>query len=227
MTESIEELKKTIEEKNKIINDLEEENKSLKAKLDEKGNDENNNIKSIYSKVKEIYMEFQDYVSQLEESKELLFKNKFIEYSEKESNEKSKIFEEKFLKFFSLEGDQKNEAEEVNKVLQMRYNQIQKELENLKKLLDDKEQIIKTQKETEEQLKFSLNQFARNNCDLEMSFNKMSVDFKVREDELEFILLILQAVCEKKKTKYERALNKLTPDTKSSVIKIISNYNIF
>ena len=71
------------------IKELEEENKSLKEKLSQQDNEnkeanKKQNIKSIYADIKKIYMEFQEIIIQLEESKEIVFKNKFIESAEKE-----------------------------------------------------------------------------------------------------------------------------------------------
>lgn len=219
--------KKILEEKDKKIKELEIENQELKSKLDKADNPNKNenedNMSIIYEDIKKIYIIFQSYIKQLEESKDNFFQQNFLKVTSNECNSKNEIILQKISKIIT-NNLEKND-DDKSKTLKTKIDFLEKENRSLKELLNSKEELIKIQKESEENFKIQLNQFVKNNSDLEMNMNKISVEVKVKEDEIETLLQIIKNLCEKDKQKFNRNLGKLNDETKSFVEEVIKEHH--
>ena len=72
-----------------------------------------------------------------------------------------------------------------------------------------------------------INEISKNKDDLELSLNSNIVKFKMKEDEIDTILLIIDAFLSKNKEKYERFFKKLTVEVRNNVENIAKKYKIF
>ena len=63
--------------------------------------------------------------------------------------------------------------------------------------------------------------------DLELRLNKSIVNFKMQEDELETVMLVIEHIFAKKKEKFKSSLDKLSNETKNQITKLAQSYKYF
>lgn len=217
-----------IKEKDETIQFLQSEVSELKQKLQNITEHKMNDIRTIFLDINKIFLEFKSNIDILAQTKDDFFKNKFIEYSVAQSNETNQIFEEKMMKYFGLNQDEKdndneNKIKEQLRLLELKYQQLKKENEEMKLLIENKEELIQIQNKSLAQSRVEHFEKTYYIQDLEQKFNDCQVNLKMKEDEIECLLLGFQYVSEKKKNDFERTINKLSPNIKDQ----ISNLKLF
>ena len=70
-----------------------------------------------------------------------------------------------------------------------------------------------------------IGEYKRTKEDYELSLNKYIVNFKMKEDELETIMSVIEGLITKKKDKFEHNMNRLSSETSSQIKRIMKMHN--
>ena len=218
-------------------------------------NDENNgneNLKQIFSKINITFKEYLNVVNKLEENKNIVFKNKFIEYSTNNLNELYKTYltnindikQEFFNNIQQKYSDKLNILTEENKKLNVELEKIKllykntnnefdiykaksknliENLELNKDLENNKENLIKEQKETINLLQKDKNENKKQIESLEIDLNTNKTSLKMKEYEIDLTISILQFALEKNYSQLNINLNKLSKEYKHEIEKILKS----
>ena len=62
---------------------------------------------------------------------------------------------------------------------------------------------------------------------LELNLNQNIVNYKMKEDELETLLIVIEGMLSKKKDKYEHNLSRLSSEIKATIQAIVDKYKFF
>ena len=217
-------------------------------------NNENNNNSNLHSLLKNLqntFLIFNQNFNKLDNENtkyiELISKeieNKVHNWIEKVKNFKEdqiKIVNEKYektLKIFKEEiDDYKLQLTKLNYELKdqtqqtenfkNKLNNANEEISQLNEISNYKENLINTQKDAISLYESKINEISKNKDDLELSLNSNIVKFKMKEDEIDTILLVIDAFLSKNKEKYERFYKKLTIEVRNNVENIAKKYKIF
>ena len=87
--------------------------------------------------------------------------------------------------------------------------------------------MIKTQNDNIQLLEKRLTDIQRNKEDLELKLNKYIVDFKMQEDELENVIIVIDSIFAKKKDRFEHAIIKLSNETRNQIVQRAKNSKFF
>ena len=229
-------------------------NENIKNKNNENENNNNNNNSNLHSLLKNLqntFLIFNQNFNKLDNENtkyiELISKeieNKVHNCIEKVKNFKEdqiKIINEKYektLKIFKEEiDDYKLQLTKLNYELKEqtqqtenfknKLNNANEEISQLNENSQFKENLINTQKDAISLYENKINEISKNKDDLELSLNSNIVKFKMKEDEIDTILLIIDAFLSKNKEKYERFFKKLTVEVRNNVENIAKKYKIF
>ena len=228
-------------------------NENIKNKNNENNNNNNNNsnLHSLLKNLQNTFLIFNQNFNKLDNENtkyiELISKeieNKVHNCIEKVKNFKEdqiKIINEKYektLKIFKEEiDDYKLQLTKLNYELKEqtqqtenfknKLNNANEEISQLNENSQFKENLINTQKDAISLYENKINEISKNKDDLELSLNSNIVKFKMKEDEIDTILLIIDAFLSKNKEKYERFFKKLTVEVRNNVENIAKKYKIF
>ena len=111
-----------------------------------------------------------------------------------------------------------NEQTQINDTYKDKIKEVNTKLEEVTQLSDSKENVIKTQNDNIQLLEKRLTDIQRNKEDLELKLNKYIVDFKMQEDELENVIIVIDSIFAKKKDRFEHALQKLNAETRNQIV---------
>ena len=237
--------------KKQILNNNFNENIKNKNNENENNNNNNSNLHSLLKNLQNTFLIFNQNFNKLDNENtkyiELISKeieNKVHNCIEKVKNFKEdqiKIINEKYektLKIFKEEiDDYKLQLTKLNYELKEqtqqtenfknKLNNANEEISQLNEISNYKENLINTQKDAISLYESKINEISKNKDDLELSLNSNIVKFKMQEDEIDTILLIIDAFLSKNKEKYERFFKKLTVEVRNNVENIAKKYKIF
>ena len=130
---------------------------------------------------------------------------------------------------FSLEKNIFNLNEETikNTELNEKIIGIEKRIEEYESILDSKDKIITFQKDNIELLNKKINEIQSLNNELEDNVNKSYLQAKMKEDEVDTLVMIIDGILGRRRDKYEHNLNRLSAETKQQIEEIVSEYEIF
>ena len=233
-----------------IINDKENKIKELQSKLEK----ENNIIKDDNNKIGNILNNFINNMNNiLTENK--ISKN-IIETLSTNIEEKIKLmidtinneFEIRIKNIISLY-KKRNEllSKEINElkleIIKEKYNSIEiivkekikneimkefeEKIKELKNIIESKENIIKIEKEKNNIINNEYNELQKKYAELQTENNQNIFALKMKEDEVDTLIMIIDATHHIKRGKYLHNLNRLSEDVKIEVENIINSLKIF
>ena len=110
-------------------------------------------------------------------------------------------------------------------------NEIMKEFEEkikeLKNIIESKENIIKIEKEKNNIINNEYNELQKKYAELQTENNQNIFALKMKEDEVDTLIMIIDATHHIKRGKYLHNLNRLSEDVKIEVENIINSLKIF
>ena len=205
------------------------------------------NLQQLFKGIQNTFLEFKESVDKLDRENENVYKIKYLEMSTKEIETKSKswideirLYREDQLKALNENYEKTlkkvrdeveelnfeltkktyslNEQTQINDTYKDKIKEVNTKLEEVTQLSDSKENVIKTQNDNIQLLEKRLTDIQRNKEDLELKLNKYIVDFKMQEDELENVIIVIDSIFAKKKDRFEHALLKLNAETRNQIV---------
>ena len=236
------------------IGKMKEQGKQVKG--DANDNNKTLNYQSLVKSIQNTFMEFQESIDKLYSENKDIYQTNNLEFSIKEIENKSRNWLDEILLFRDNQIEAmkesyekkiklvKEEVEELNFELeksnyalneQMQLKEtyeaeialIKKQLEETKALTDSKNSLISTQENSLKLYEEENTDLKKVKDDLEMNLNQNIVNYKMKEDELETVLIVIEGMLSKKKDKYEHNLARLSPDTKNTIQAIVDKYKYF
>ena len=130
---------------------------------------------------------------------------------------------------FSLEKNSLSLNEQIikNNELTENLTGIEKRIDEYESILESKDKIISSQKENIQLLNKKINEIQSLKNELEDNVNKSYLQAKMKEDEVDTLVMILDGILGRRKDKYEHNLNRLGNETKQQIEEIVSEYEIF
>ena len=239
-------------ENNRLLNEVERikeiKNKSGDYGLSQ-GGDKNINVGSILKTVNKNFLDFKESVENLKNENDSIQKNKYLELTKEEIETKLNNVLNDVKNFCSLQiktvsdnyekliKKAKSDFEELNfesskkdfalneqillkETYEKKYNESNKSIESYKSMTQDKENLINTQKESFKVYENRIN-------DLEIKLAENIYNLRMKEDEFDSLIMILQYIFEKKRDKFEQNLNKISPDSQQFLQGLVKKYKIF
>ena len=240
----------------KLNNEIEHLSEEQRKKNDFGEVEKNLNLHSLFKNIQNTFMEFKKSIDKIEDENENLFKTKEMNLSvnEIENNMKNWINEIKNYKenqFKSLNENYeknikniKNDLDETNLKLtkkesefnnqieisenfKSQFNEANLKVNQLNEITKSKDNLINTQNDTIKMYEDKIKDFNNDKDKLEMLLNSNIVNFKMKEDEVETILMVIECMLAKNKNKYEHNLNKLSNECKASINNMVKKYKLF
>ena len=240
----------------KLNNEIEHLSEEQRKKNDFGEVEKNLNLHSLFKNIQNTFMEFKKSIDKIEDENENLFKTKEMNLSvnEIENNMKNWINEIKNYKenqFKSLNENYeknikniKNDLDETNLKLtkkesefnnqieisenfKSQFNEANLKVNQLNEITKSKDNLINTQNDTIKMYEDKIKDFNSDKDKLEMLLNSNIVNFKMKEDEVETILMVIECMLAKNKNKYEHNLNKLSNECKASINNMVKKYKLF
>lgn len=214
------------------------------------------NISNLFKKIQNTFIEFKQSLEKIKQENENVFKTKYLELSTKEIESKShnwieeiRIFREEQIKTLTENYEKnlqkaKNEIEDLTFQLTTTANALSEEnnlkklnieaideLQNQKKQIEDishsKDILIQKQKEDIKLLNDRINDLKKIRDDLDMNLNKNILNYKMKEDELETMIMVIDGMLSKRKDKYDHNISRLGAEMKTAIEIITKEYKIF
>ena len=240
----------------KLNNEIEHLSEEQRKKNDFGEVEKNLNLHSLFKNIQNTFMEFKKSIDKIEDENENLFKTKDMNLSvnEIENNMKNWINEIKNYKenqFKSLNENYeknikniKNDLDETNLKLtkkesefnnqieiaenfKSQFNEANLKVNQLNEITKSKDNLINTQNDTIKMYEDKIKDYNNDKDKLEMLLNSNIVNFKMKEDEVETILMVIECMLAKNKNKYEHNLNKLSNECKASINNMVKKYKLF
>ena len=120
-----------------------------------------------------------------------------------------------------------NDEKENYSVLQSKYEEAKKEVQEYKKLSLVKDSLINTQKESIKLYQDKIQKYQQIQNNLEIELNKNIVRYKMKEDEIPTLVLVVEKIMTKKKESYEFSVKKLSHEIKGEVEALVRELRIF
>ncbi len=219
-------------------------------------NEQSMNLQTLFKNIQSTFMEFKESVDKLDKENENVFKTKYLESSTKEMEEKIKncvtdirSFCDKNLKEMNEKYESeikkvKDKYDELNFELtkknmevkdQVEKNELNiiklKEAENkineLNEISESKEGLLKTLNEAVKMYEDKIKDFKKTKEDLELSLAQNIYNFKMKEDEFDSLMMVIEGILSKKKDKYEHSLNKVSGEVKKNLQDLVKRYKFF
>lgn len=237
-------------ENNRLLNEIERiKDMKNRNKSDFMGGDKNINIPSLLKNVNKSFLGFKESVDNLRQENDNIQKNKYLEISMQEIENKLNNILKEVKNFCDLQIKNvsekyeniikkiKNECEELNFELskknyaqnelmllkdtyEKKYNESNKSIDYLKSMIEDKEEIIKTQNN-------AFKVYENRIYDSEMKMAENIVNLKVKEDEYDSLFLLIETIISKNKKGFEREVNKLPQENQKILNNYIKQYKFF
>ncbi len=250
---SIQENSNKINDLNREIAKLNIENQKLQEEKNQK-NDGPVINQTIFKNIQSTFMEFKESLDKLGKENDNLLKQKQIENETKEIKNKANtwiediknfkeaqfkslndLYEENYKKVqnqvneLKLEITQKDvnltEQTHLKESFETKYKEANKQIEELYNISKSKDNLISTQNDAIKMYEEQIGQYKRTKEDYELSLNKYIVNFKMKEDEIEYIMGAIEGIITKKKDKYEYNAKRLSSETYTQISNIIKTYN--
>ena len=240
----------------KLNNEIEHLSEEQRKKNDFGEVEKNLNLHSLFKNIQNTFMEFKKSIDKIEDENENLFKTKEmnLNVNEIENNIKNWINEiknykenqfknlnenyEKNIKNIKNDLDETNlkltkkESEfnnqiEISENFKSQFNEANLKVNQLNEITKSKDNLINTQNDTIKMYEDKIKDFNNDKDKLEMLLNSNIVNFKMKEDEVETILMVIECMLAKNKNKYEHNLNKLSNECKASINNMVKKYKLF
>ena len=219
-------------------------------------NEQSTNLQALFKNIQSTFMQFKESVDKLDKENDNIFKTKYLENSTKEVEDKLKNcvtdiksfcdkqaktmndnYEKEIKKFkdkydeLNLELIKKNseikEQIEIKEVNDNKLKEKTKQIDELKELTKSKDNAINSQNDAIKMYENKINEYKKIKDDLELSLNENIYNFKMKEDEVDNIFQVFEAIMSKKKDKYEHMLNKISTETKEQFQFLNKKYKYF
>ena len=219
-------------------------------------NQQSINLQTLFKSIQSTFMEFKGSVDKLDKENENLLKIKYLENSTKDMEEKlqnsvndmksfcdnqvkemNKHYEEEIKKMkeeqekLKLNLLQKNtELKEINEKKNLFENIIEenkKQISELNELSNSKDGIINSQNEAMKNYEDLIKENKNTKNTLEITLAKSIYDLKMKEDEFEYLFIVIESILSKKKDKYENNLKKLSPETQDAIKALVKSFKVF
>ena len=141
--------------------------------------------------------------------------NNYEQIIQKIKNEKEEINFELSKTSFALK-----EQKKLKETYEKKFNESNKSIDCLKTMVQEKENLINTQKSA-----FKVYEDRINDSEMKMAEN--IIDLKMKEDEFESLFMIIENIIAKKKDKFEHDLNKISPEAQKFLKTLIKQYKFF
>ena len=218
--------------------------------------EQNLNLQALFKSIQNTFMDFKESVDKLDKENENVFKTKHIENSTKEIEGKLstcttdvKSFCEKQIKTMvenyeieikkikdeyneinfqlSKKNVDINEQTKLKEVCEIKLKESVKQIGELREISKSKDSLITTQNEALKMYEDKINDYRKMKEDLELSLAKNIYNFKMKEDEFDSLLMVIEGIVSRKKEKYEHNLNKLSPDIQNTLQSLVKQYKFF
>ena len=147
----------------------------------------------------------------------------------------SDLYEENLKKFnnkineLKLELTQKDfnlsEQTHLKESFETKYKEANKQIEELNNISKSKDNLINTQNDAIKMYEDKIGEYKRTKEDYELSLNKYIVNFKMKEDELETMISVIDAIITKKIEKFEYNASRLSSEIYNQIIELMNNSN--
>jgi len=194
----------------------------------DKIDDENENLfktKEMNLSVNEIENNMKNWIDEIKNYKENQFKNLNENYEKNIKNIKNDLDEANF-KLTKKESEFNNQIE-ITENFKSQFNEANLKVNQLNEITKSKDNLINTQNDTIKMYEDKIKDFNNDKDKLEMLLNSNIVNFKMKEDEVETILMVIECMLAKNKNKYEHNLNKLSNECKASINNMVKKYKLF
>ena len=219
-------------------------------------NEQSINLQTLFKNIQSTFMEFKESIDKLDKENENVFKTKYLENSTNELEEKlkncvtdlqafcekqiqsmndnyqkeiTKIKEQYDQLVFEMEKKKAEEKENIEKIQinENKLKELQKQIKELNELSESKEGLIKTLNEGMKMYENKIKDDKKLKEDLELSLAKNIYNFKMKEDEFDSLLMVIEGIVSKKKDKFEHNLSKCSEDVKKNLQSMIKRYKFF
>ena len=106
-------------------------------------------------------------------------------------------------------------------------NEFEEQIKELRNIIESKDSIIKNEREKYDTLNNEYTDLQKKYSELQMQNSQNVFALKMKEDEVDTLIMIIDATHHIKRGKYLHNLNRLSEDVKSEVENIINSLNIF
>ena len=197
------------------------------------------NLQTILKGVQNTFNDFKDRIEKIDKNNNEICDNKFYEYSIKEienkvknwieeiknyKNEELKLINENYekemiktkekIEELSFEITKKNyiidEQIEMKNQFEVKINESKNQFNHLNEMINSKEDLIKNKDETLKAYEDKMNNNKNTIGDLEMKLNESIVEFKIKKDEVESIITLIDDILSKKKDKIKKSIDRLS-----------------
>ena len=131
---------------------------------------------------------------------------------------KNEILKEKYLTV---------DIQVKEKIKKEKIKELEDQIKELKKIIESKESVINIEKEKNNILTTEYSNLQKECRDLQSQYNQSVFAFKMKEDEIDTLIMIIDATLNHKKGKYLHNLNRLSETIKKEVEDIINSIKIF
>ena len=216
----------------------------------------NANLQSIFKNLQTNFVQLKESIDNINKEEENVKKNKYLESAKQEIDNKlntcvndiknfcdiqiknvSDNYEKLIKKIkndceeLTFELSKKNFAIEEQKQLaetyEKKYNESNNNMNKLNDIVKSKEKLIETQKDGFQTYQNQINDYKKIKEDLEMNLAKNIYNFKMKEEEFDFMFMVIEGIVSKKKDKFEQNVTKLSPDVQRDLRALIKNYKYF
>ena len=206
---------------------------------------------TLFKNIQSTFMDFKESVDKLDKEKENMVNKTSLQFITKEIknkvsswNEEIKLFRETQIKTMTelykgsiekynnkirelnLELTKKiqslYEEEQMKKKFETKYNESNKEIDELNTILKSKNSLINTQNELIKMYENNIGEQTKKIDEYELILNKYIVDFKLKEDEVERMISVIEGIVTKKKEKFEYNASRLSSEIYKQIIEVIN-----
>ena len=219
-------------------------------------NEQSQNLQTLFKNIQSTFMEFKESVDKLDKENENVFKTKYLENSTKEIEEKLKNCVTDIREFcnkqvksmnenyekeiknakdkydeLSFQLDKKkseeNKQKEAIELCENKLKESAKQINELNEISKSKDNLIQSQNEAIKMYENKIKDDKKLKEDLELSLAKNIYNFKMKEDEFDSLLMVIEGIVSKKKDKFEHNLSKCSEDVKKNLQSMIKRYKFF
>ena len=217
---------------------------------------QNVTLQTMFKSIQHTFNQFEESLTKFDKETQNILKMKHIEQSSNDIKNKIrnwidevKTFNESQLKTLS-EVNEKKLKDLNDKLDEMKWNVdkkdytikeqcnltdtykrklevVNKELEDTKEIANSKNELIDKQKETITMLEERVSGLEKENADLEVNLNKNVFNYKMKEDEIETLVMVFGGILSKRKDKYEHNMKRLSVEPKRAIEELVKQYKLF
>ena len=213
------------------------------------GNMKTATLQNLFKNFQENILTFKEDIAKLEQDKENIFKEKYIQKCKEEIESKTKNWGSEIISMIKKQIDQismnydqnvkrlNEEVDRLNKEIEklqnenfmnnkykINYEGAKNEVKELMYISSSKDDIIKTQLKDIAMKEEKINELTAQKENFEYKLSEFITNFRLKEEELEEVFLTLEAVFEKKKSKYEAHFNNLSDETQERFTQYAKKY---